>query len=81
MSDLVLVVSPDCHLCDAARALLAGLGVAYREVDLADDEAAELARAGVPVVLFPVLVAGTRVVAYGEIGADEVRRGLALEAA
>lgn len=81
MSDLVLVTSPDCRLCDRARALLATLAVDYREVDLADDEARDLARAGVPVIFFPVLVAGTRVIAYGAIAADEVRRGLAPEAA
>jgi glutaredoxin len=81
VSDLILVTSPDCHLCDRARALLADLAVDYREVDLVDDEAGDLARAGVPVIFFPVLVAGTRVIAYGEIGADEVRRGLASAAA
>jgi glutaredoxin len=76
VSDLVLVVSPDCHLCDRARALLAHLGVRYREVDLADDEAGALAAAGVPVVFFPVLVDGERVVAYGRFTAAEVRAGL-----
>ena len=75
---LVLVVSADCHLCERARELLARLGIAYREVDLADPEAGELARLGVPVVFFPVLVDGTRVVAYGDISEDELRRELAL---
>jgi len=75
--ELVLVVSPDCHLCERARALLARLRVPFREVDLADEEAGELARAGVPVVFFPVLVDGLRVVAYGEITEADVRRGVA----
>ena len=76
---LILVVSADCKLCERARALLGRLGLAFREVDLADDEAGELARLGVPVVFFPVLVDGERVIAYGNISEAEVRRGLALE--
>ena len=77
--DLVLVVSADCHLCDRARGLLARLGLQFREVDLEDDEAAELARRGVPVVFFPVLVDGERVLAYGDISEAELRRALPLE--
>jgi glutaredoxin len=73
---LVLVVSSDCRLCERARALLRRLGVAFREVDLAEDEAGELARRGVPVVLFPVLVDGERVVACGEMSEAEVLLGL-----
>jgi glutaredoxin len=76
VSDLVLVTSSDCRLCDRARALLAELGLRYREVDLADPEAGELARRGVPVVFFPVLVAGDRVVAYGAIERHDVERAL-----
>lgn len=79
MRDLVLVVSPDCKLCDRARALLARLGLPFREVDLEDGEAGELARRGVPVVFFPVLVEGERVLAYGDISEAEVRRALQLE--
>lgn len=79
MSDLILVVSADCKLCDRARALLGRLGLAFREIDLADDEADGLARRGVPVVFFPVLVDGERVVAYGDITEAELRRGLPLE--
>jgi glutaredoxin len=75
---LVLVVSADCKLCDRARALLEALGLRFREVDLEDDEAGELARRGVPVVFFPVLVDGERVVAYGDISEGELRRVLAL---
>ena len=76
MEQVVLVVSADCRLCDRARALLRRLGVAFREIDLADDETAALAGKGVPVVFFPVLVDGDRVVAYGDISEDDVRRGL-----
>jgi glutaredoxin len=76
---LVLVVSDYCHLCEKARALLARLGLPFREVDLADDEAGELARRGVPVIFFPVLVDGERVLAYGDISEDELTRALALE--
>lgn len=76
---LVLVVSADCRLCDRARTLLARLGLTFREVDLAEDEAGELARRGVPVVFFPVLVDGERVIAYGDISEAELRRVLPLE--
>lgn len=78
MSDLVLVVSDDCKLCDRARALLGRLGLSFREVDLADEEAGELARRGVPVVFFPVLVNGERVIAYGDISEAELRRELVM---
>ncbi len=78
---LVLVVSADCKLCDRARALLRRLDVSFREVDLAENEAGELARRGVPVVFFPVLVDGERVLAYGDISEAEVRRALRLELA
>jgi glutaredoxin len=77
---LVLVVSADCTLCDRARTLLGRLGIAYREVDLAEDEAGELARRGVPVVFFPVLVDGERVLAYGDISEAELQRVLPAKA-
>jgi glutaredoxin len=77
---LVLVVSADCKLCDRARALLARLGLAFREVDLADDEAGDLARRGVPVVFFPVLVDGDGVLAYGDISEAELLGALGVEA-
>ena len=81
MEDAVLVVSADCRLCDRARALLDQLGIRFREVDLVSEEAAELARKGVPVIFFPVLVAEERVVAYGDIREDEIRRSLVAEPA
>lgn len=74
---LVLVVSPDCTLCDRARALLDRLRIPYRELDIADDEAGDLARRGVPVVFFPVLVDGVRIVAYGDISEAELQQALA----
>ena len=75
----MLVVSADCRLCDKARALLTRLGHSFREVDLADDEAGELAGRGVPVVFFPVLVDGERVVAFGDISESELRLTLPSE--
>jgi glutaredoxin len=77
----VLVVNADCTLCDRARALLVRLGISFREVDLMDDEAGDLARRGVPVIFFPVLVEGDRVVAYGEISEAELRCALPAAAA
>lgn len=72
----VLVVHADCSLCDRARALLARVGMPFREVDLEDDEARELARRGVPVIFYPVLVDGDRVIAYGDISEAELRCAL-----
>lgn len=80
MRDAVLVVSPDCRLCDRARELLRRLEIPFREIDLADDEAAELARKGIPVVFFPVLLDGDRLVAYGDIREADVLSALAPEA-
>ena len=79
--ELVLVVSEDCRLCEKARSLLDRLRVPYREVDLGDDEARELARRGVPVVFFPVLVDDGRVLAYGDIAEAELSAALAVGAA
>jgi glutaredoxin len=78
---LLLVVSRDCHLCDLARRMLGRRGLSYREIDLADPEAGELAAAGVPVVFFPVLVSGRRVLAYGAITDAELDAALAEERA
>ena len=78
---LVLVVSEDCRLCEKARSLLERLEIPYREVDLGDDEARELARRGVPVVFFPVLVDDGRVLAYGDISESELSAALAAGAA
>ena len=77
---LVLVVSADCTLCERARALLGRLGISFREVDLTDEEAYDLARRGVPVIFFPVLVDGEQVVAYGDISEAELRHALSAEA-
>lgn len=74
----VLVVSDHCHLCERARRLLERLEIPYREIDLRGDEAGELARRGVPVVFFPVLVDDGRVIAYGDISESELRRALPL---
>jgi glutaredoxin len=77
VSQLVLVVSDDCRLCDRARAALVRLRVSFREVDIVDDEAGELAARGVPIVFFPVLLDGDRVLAYGEISETELSAMLA----
>jgi glutaredoxin len=74
---LLLIVSPDCYFCDEAREVLARLGLTAREIDLADDEAGELAGRGVPVVFFPVLWDGERVITYGRFSERELRRELA----
>ena len=77
VSELVLVVSDDCKLCDRARAALVQLHLDFREVNIVEDEAGELAARGVPIVFFPVLLHRGRVLAYGEISEKDLRPLLA----
>ena len=74
---LILITSPDCHLCAHGRAVLAALEIAVREIDVESEEADELARRGVPLAFLPVLVAGTRALAYGRLSERALRRKLA----
>jgi glutaredoxin len=73
---LLLITAPDCHLCARARAVLAQLSLAAREVDVSSVEAGELAAAGVPLVLLPVLWDGERVLAYGRFSERALRKRL-----
>jgi glutaredoxin len=74
---LRLIVAPDCHLCEHARAVLASLSLAVRMVDVASDEAQQLASRGVPLVLLPVLCDGEHVIAYGRLSERALRKRLA----
>ena len=74
--ELVLVTGRDCHLCEHARNVLAGLGLSARELDVESDEASELARSGVPLAFLPVLWDGSRVLAYGRLSERRLRREL-----
>ena len=74
---LVLVISPDCHLCAHARAVLLQLGLEADEVDVDSHEARALARRGVPLAVLPVLCDGERVLAYGRLSQRALRRKLA----
>ncbi|MHB1598948.1 MAG: glutaredoxin family protein [Acidimicrobiales bacterium] len=75
---MVLVTSPDCHLCVHARSVLAALGPDTREVDVESDEAKKLAASGVPLAFLPVLVDGGRLLAYGRLSERRLRKDLAL---
>jgi glutaredoxin len=75
--ELVLITGRSCHLCHHARDVLAGLGLAAREVDADSDEAGELARSGVPLAFLPVLLEGERVLSYGRLSERALRRRLA----
>lgn len=77
MDDLVLVTAQSCPHCDHARTVLAGLGLAVREVDVESDEAGDLARSGVPLAFLPVLVDGMHVLAYGRLSERALRKRLA----
>jgi hypothetical protein len=73
----LLITAADCHLCARARDVLASLSLTAREIDVCSVEAGELAGAGVPLVLLPVLWDGERVLAYGRFSERALRRRLA----
>lgn len=75
---LVLVTKEDCEFCERAHSVLAELGVEAREIDVASDEAAELAARGLPLAFLPVLSDGERVLAYGRFSEKRLRRELRL---
>jgi hypothetical protein len=76
--DLLLVTSEGCHLCEHARTTLASLGLEARELGVDSDEARRLATQGVPLAFLPVLLDGTRVVAYGRFSERRLRKDLGL---
>lgn len=73
---LTFVTGHGCHLCEHGRSVLERVGVAVREVDVDSAEADALAAAGVPLAFLPVLLEGTRVVAYGRLSERRLRRTL-----
>jgi len=78
MPALVFITSHDCHLCEHGREVLTALELEARELDVASDEARELADGGVPLAFLPVLTDGERVVAYGRFSEKRLRRELGL---
>jgi hypothetical protein len=78
---LLLVTSPECHLCAHAREVLERLGgetpLTVREVDAGSEEAQALAARGVPLAFLPLLWDGKRVLAYGRLSERRLRRELA----
>ena len=73
---LLLVTSEGCHLCEHARTTLASLGLEARELSVESDEARHLAALGVPLAFLPVLLDGTRLVAYGRFSERRLRKDL-----
>jgi hypothetical protein len=72
----LLITARGCHFCDHAREVLAALDLGAREIDVASPEAQELAYAGIPLVLLPVLWDGEQVLAYGRFSERGLRRRL-----
>jgi hypothetical protein len=77
-SDLLLVTSEGCHLCEHARTTLASLGLQARELSVESEVARRLASQGVPLAFLPVLLDGTRLVAYGRLSERRLRKDLEL---
>ena len=74
---LLLVTASECHLCAHAREVLKSLRLEVREVDVASDEAQQLAARGIPLAILPVLCDGGRVLGFGRLSARALRRKLA----
>ena len=75
--DLILITSPDCHLCLHARSVLSELSLSAREIDVESQEAANLAERGIPLTFLPVLLDGERLVAYGRFSSRRLSKDLA----
>ncbi len=73
---LVLITTPECHLCSHAHVVLDALSLKFREIDVDSPEAKELARAGIPLAFMPVLWDGQRVLGYGRLSERKLRRDL-----
>ena len=79
MSELILVTSDECHLCERAHVVLASLGITVRAVSVESGEAQRLASSGVALAFLPVLTDGSRVIAYGRFSEKRLRKELARE--
>ncbi len=75
--DLILITSPDCHLCLHARSVLSGLSLSAREIDVESQEAADFGERGIPLTFLPVLLDGGRLVAYGRFSQRRLSKDLA----
>lgn len=80
MSELRLLTSADCHLCEHGKAVLDELAdeglLRWREVDADGDEGAQLAASAPPprpLLLWP----DGRVAAYGRLSARRLRKSFA----
>lgn len=70
---LQLLTAADCHFCERAKAVLAELGLDYREVDADSDAGRQLAATAPP--MRPVLYDGEgAVLAYGRLSLKRLRR-------
>ena len=84
MSDLLLLTSTDCHLCEHGKQVLAQLAtegrLSWRALDDHSLEGSALAHSAPP--LRPVLFdEDGRVLGYGRLSAKRLRKQLAREAA
>jgi hypothetical protein len=75
MSGLVLLTSPDCHLCGHGRQVLDQLGVEWREISIASEEGRCLEASAPP--MRPVLYSSEdRVLGYGRLSLKKLRKQL-----
>jgi hypothetical protein len=75
---LIYVTAPDCHLCEHGREVLDALEVERREISTDSAEATTLAARGIPLSFLPVLTDGARVIGYGRLSKQRLRKELEL---
>lgn len=78
MDSLTYVTTEECHFCEHGRDVLDQLGIVRDEVTVDSAEAEQLAAAGTPLGLLPVLTDGRRVIAYGRFSEKRMRKELAV---
>ena len=74
---VILVMASDCHFCEHAHDVLAGLGVEAREVSVRIQAAHGLAERDIPLMSLPVLTDGALTIACGCVSAARLREKIA----
>ena len=73
MSELLLLTTHDCQLCEHSKTVLDELGVQWREIDAGSEEGERLAAIAPPIR--PVLFgADDRVLGYGRLSLKRLRK-------
>jgi glutaredoxin len=77
-TEVVIVSTNGCHLCEEAHRCLEAMGVIVRRVDVFSPEGRKIVR-NYRTALVPIIVVGERLVSSGRFDAADVERALALK--